>query len=331
MIDLVEMKYLTFDEENQGTTVTAGEIPEGWAEEAAEARERMLDRLTHLVSGEDADRLTEILLEDEVPEPSLIRAVIRQGTLGLKFTPVFCGASFRNKGVQPLLDAVGGYLPSPPERGQITGIHPKTAQAVSRQLTDKEHLAALAFKTIVDAHGELTFVRVYSGRLEVGDALLSVRTAKKERVSRIFLMHADKREAVESLSSGEIGAVLGLRFTVTGDTLADPDHPVLLEKMTFPDTVISLGIEPKSSADKDRLAAALEKVAREDPTFRFFTHRETGQLLISGMGELHLEVIRNRVAEEFKVPVNTGQPMVAYKETLKKAVTVKETFERHSL
>src|SRR5579884_2248696 len=251
----------------------------------------------------------------------MIRRALRTGTLSDEITPVLLGSAFKNKGVQPLLDAVIDYLPSPLDVPPVRGIDPKTAQETERPATVEAPFAALAFKVMSDPYvGKLTYFRVYSGKLKAGDRVLNTTTGKTERVSRILQMHANHREEREEIGAGEIAAGVGLKFTTTGDTLAAESAPIVLESMTFPEPVISVAVEPKSKADQDKLSAGLARLAEEDPTFRVTTDEETGQTLISGMGELHLEIIVDRLKREFNVDANVGRPQVAYRETASRAV-----------
>jgi elongation factor G len=323
VIDLVERREIRFDEESQGEKVIVGDVQPERAAQVAEWRDKLLEAAAEF----DEEVMTAYLEGREVPAEA-IRAAIRKGTLRMKILPVFCGAALKHKGIQPLIDAVLAYLPSPRDIGVITGIHPKTEKEIERQLTRDAHLAALAFKSQTDPHGDLTYLRIYSGEMKVGDQLLNVGNGQKERIQKIFLMHANHRERIESAGAGEIVAVVGLRSTFTGDTLADPHHPILLERLRFPDTVISMAIEPRSTADRDRLIEGITKLAREDPTFKWREDQETGQLVVSGMGELHLEILRDRLLREFKVEAGVGKPRVAYRQTLRIAATGDGVFER---
>src|SRR5579884_4013773 len=262
----------------------------------------------------------------------MIRRALRTGTLSDEITPVLLGSAFKNKGVQPLLDAVIDYLPSPLDVPPVRGIDPKTAQETERPATVEAPFAALAFKVMSDPYvGKLTYFRVYSGKLKAGDRVLNTTTGKTERVSRILQMHANHREEREEIGAGEIAAGVGLKFTTTGDTLAAESAPIVLESMTFPEPVISVAVEPKSKADQDKLSAGLARLAEEDPTFRVTTDEETGQTLIAGMGELHLEIIVDRLKREFNVDANVGRPQVAYRETISKpAENVQGKFVRQT-
>ncbi len=326
VIDLIAMKALVWDDETLGAEFHEEEIPADIADVAAAAREALLDAATHY-----NDDLTEQVLEGKEPDPALIIAGVRQGTLERAIVPVLAGSAFKNKGVQPLLDAVVRYLPSPLDVQAIEGEHPHTGKPESRQPADNEPFAALAFKIVSDAYvGTLTYIRVYSGVLRSGDTVLNVTKNKKSRVGRILRMHANKREDVKEVPAGNIAAIVGLKFATTGDTLAATDHPLLLESIEFPDPVIEIAIEPRTKADEDKLSASLQKLAVEDPSFRVGTDPETGQTLIRGMGELHLDVLVTRLRREFKVQANVGKPMVAYRETITKTVEAEGKFVRQS-
>lgn len=323
VIDLVEMKAIVYSEDvdKLGVNFTIEEIPEEYKKEAQAYREKMIEGLA-----EEVDWLTEKYLSGETVSNDEIKRAIREGTINLKLVPVLCGSAFKKKGVQPLLDAVCNYLPSPLDKKAIIGINPYTDEEVTRKPLPTEPFSALAFKIASDKHGDLTFIRVYSGKITSGERVINSGKDKKELISRIYKMHANTREQVNELSAGDIGAVIGLKYTVTGDTLSDPDNPVVLEKMEFPETVISMAIEPKTEAEKEKLGIALAKLAKEDPTFKTHMDKETGQLIISGMGELHLEVIKNRMLSEYKVDANVGAPKVSYRETIGKKVEVEGKF-----
>jgi len=312
IVDLVEMKLLTFEEDSLGARMQRTDIPEELAEEAHSRREALIERVA------DFDN---VLLERYVDGADVtaddLRRAIRAGTLAAKIVPVFCGSSLKNKGVQPLLDGICHYLPSPLDVGAVRAFDPKKKKPVQCKPRKKDPLAALAFKITSDAHQELVWLRVYSGRLRVGTRVLNARLHKKEIVSAIFHVHAAKKERVESAGPGDIVAIAGTRVTVTGDTLCDTHHEVLLENVQFPSTVISMAMEPKSTGDRGRLIDVLTRLAKEDPTFEWRSDEETGQLVVSGMGELHLEVLRHRMERDYKVPANVGRPRVAYKETLR--------------
>ena len=318
VVDLISMKALTWHGETQkGEDYTVEEIPADLAEKAKQARHDMIETLA------DADdEIMEKYLEGiELSEDEII-AAIRRATIADKLTPVLTGSAFKNKGVQPMLDAVNRYLPSPLDIKAIVGHkYNNVEEEDSRQPSEAEPFSALAFKIMTDPHlGKLTFVRIYSGRLETGSSILNATTGKKERIGKIYQMHANKREEKDSAGAGMIIAVMGLKDTTTGNTLCDPDKPIILESMDFPDPVISVAIEPKTKADQEKLGIAIQRLAEEDPTFHVESDEETGQTIISGMGELHLEILVDRMRREFKVEANVGKPQVAYRETLKKGV-----------
>ena len=316
LIDLVEKRAIVYQDE-LGTKFEVGDIPEEMADEAAAAREHLLEEVSHY-----DDELVELILDEaEIPVDMLKRA-IRKATLDIKLTPVLCGSSFKNKGVQPLLDAVVDYLPSPLEVPPVEGIVPgKEAEdggRVVRRPSDDEPFAALAFKIMADPYvGKLTYFRVYSGKVAAGSRILNVSTGRTERIGRILMMHANHREEVDEAGAGEIAAAVGIKQVSTGDTLAAPDAPVLLETIEFPEPVIKVAIEPKTKADQEKMSTALGRLAEEDPTFQVQTNEETGQTEISGMGELHLEVLVDRMLREFKVDANVGRPQVSYRETVR--------------
>ncbi|MCF6156001.1 MAG: elongation factor G [Candidatus Brocadia sp.] len=323
VIDLVAMKALIYsdDVDKLGINFSVEEIPPEYKKDAEVQREKMIEWLA-----EQVDWLTEKFLSGESITNEEIKKAIREGTINLKLVPVMCGSAFKRKGVQPLLDAVCDYLPSPADRKSIVGTNPYTDEDVSRKPLPTEPFSALAFKIASDKHGDLTFIRVYSGKISSGTRVINSGKDKKELISRIYKMHANTREQVNELTAGDIGAVIGLKYTVTGDTLCDSDNPIVLEKMEFPDTVISMAIEPKTDAEKEKLGVVLSKLAKEDPTFKVRMDQETGQMIISGMGELHLEVIKNRMLSEYKVDANVGAPKVSYRETIAKKVEVEGKF-----
>jgi len=323
-IDLVKMKYLAYDEGDQGKTVHESEIPAELADDARASRAELVEAAAENASDEILSRFFE---NGDLGEDDLV-AAIRASTLKLAFHPVLCGAALRNKGIQPLLDAVVAYLPSPADVGSVVGHDPKTEKEIVRKFDADEPVTALAFKTFADSHGDLTYLRVYSGVLKVGDQLYNPRRDKVERIARLVQMHADERIPIEEAGVGDIAAAIGLRFTATGDTLCPKRDPIVLESMNFPDPVISLAIEPRSSADKDALEAALEKLAKDDPTFSTNVDEETGQKIIHGMGELHLEVLVHRLEREFNVRVQTGKPRVAYRQTIGAAAEAASVFDR---
>jgi len=314
VVDLVEMKAVTY-KDDLGQEFDVTDIPAELTEQAAEYHHQLIDAISHF-----DDEVLEAYLEDESSvTPEMIRRAVRVGTLSDEITPVLLGSAFKNKGVQPLLDAVIDYLPSPLDVPPVSGFDPKTDEGAERKASEDEPFSALAFKVMSDPYvGKLTYFRVYSGRLKAGDRVLNTTTGKTERIGRILQMHANHREEREEIGAGEIAAGVGLKATTTGDTLAVASAPIVLESMTFPDPVISVAVEPKSKADQDKLGSGLARLADEDPTFRVSTDEETGQTLIAGMGELHLEIIVDRLKREFNVDANVGRPQVAYRETISK-------------
>ncbi len=316
LIDLIEMKAWHFNEDDKGINPTVGEIPEDLLEEAEAHRHDLVEAAAEY----DDDLLNKFLEEEPITKEELVAAV-RAACIDCAITPVTCGASFKNKGVQPLLDAVIDYLPSPLDIPAIKGVEVKTGDAVERPSDISAPFAALAFKVITDPYvGKLTYFRVYSGALDSGSYVLNSTKGHKERIGRLLRMHANSREDVQQVCAGDIVAAVGLKSTYTGDTLCAEGNPVLLESMEFPDPVIDIAIEPKTKAEQDKLGQALQKLAEEDPTFRVRTDNETGQTIIAGMGELHLEIIVDRLLREFKVEANVGKPQVAYRETATRAV-----------
>jgi elongation factor G len=318
IIDLVTMKAILYLDE-LGKNQEIVDIPEELSAEADAAREHLLEEVSHY-----DDELVEMILEEQEISPERLKQAIRKATLEIQMTPVLCGSSFKNKGVQPLLDAVLDYLPSPLEVPPVEGVEPAKGssngdeeQAV-RHADDNEPFAALAFKIMADPYvGKLTYFRVYSGQLEAGSRILNVNTGRTERIGRILMMHANEREEVKEVHAGDIAAAVGIKQVVTGDTLAAPDRPIKLETIEFPEPVIKVAIEPKTKADQEKMATALARLAEEDPTFQVRTNEETGQTEISGMGELHLEVLVDRMLREYKVDANVGRPQVSYRETIK--------------
>ncbi|MEZ5962924.1 MAG: elongation factor G [Planctomycetota bacterium] len=310
VIDLVEMKAYVWDDDAR--EVEVGDVPADLLDEAKMRREQMIDAVAEFY-----DPLLEKFVEGEEVKPEEIRMAIRNGTISMRMTAVFCGSAFKDKGVQNVLDGVVAYLPSPTEVPPIEGTNPETGEKIVRPLLPTEPMSALAFKTISDPNGDLTFVRVYTGVLKQGQKYYNSRTRRYERAARLVRMHAGQREPVTEIRAGDICAVIGFRETVTGDSLSEEGNPVTFEAMQFPETVISMAIEPKANADRDKLSDVIAKLVREDPTFKARTDEQTGQMVISGMGELHLEVICNRIESEFKVSVHVGRPKVAYKQTLK--------------
>lgn len=327
VIDLVTMKEIVWTAEDLGASFEEREIRSELQEQAREYREKLIDAVANF-----DDDLMEKYLEGEELSLEQLRGAIRKGTLSLECVPVLCGTAFKNKGVQPLLDAVIHYMPSPLDVSPVKGFAPKDKEtAMSRDASDEVPTSALAFKIATDPFvGQLTFIRVYSGVLSSGDTVVNVAKGKKERVGRLLKMHANKREEVKELRAGDIGAAVGMKTVVTGDTLAPADQQILLEAMEFPEPVIQIAIEPKSKGDDEKLGIALQKLAVEDPSFRVYTDEETGQTIIAGMGELHLEIIVDRLKREFKVEANVGKPQVAYRETITKDVEIQGKFVRQS-
>jgi elongation factor G len=326
VIDLVEMKAIIWDEESLGAKYHEEDIPADLLETAREHREKMIEE----ISSHD-DVLMEKYLAGEPLTSEEIMAAIRKATIDIKIFPVICGSAFKNKGVQNLLDAVIEYLPSPLDIPPIKGVVADSDIEVERKASDTEPFAALAFKIMTDPFvGQLCFFRVYSGVLNAGSYVYNSTKGKKERVGRLLKMHANKREEIKEVYAGDIAAAVGLKYTTTGDTLCTEDSPVILESIDFPEPVISIAIEPKTKADQEKLGASLAKLASEDPSFRVKTDEETGQTIISGMGELHLEIIVDRLMREFKVDANVGKPQVAYRETITKKVKVEGKFVRQS-
>ena len=326
VVDLVSMKAILWDDESLGARYRTEEIPADMVEQANEHRDKMLE-----AAAESDESLLEKYLEgSEIPE-SEVRAGLRKATLAIKIVPVICGTAFKNKGVQTLLDAVVDYLPSPIDVPPVSGVHPDKGTEIMRKADDSEPFSALAFKIMTDPYvGTLTFLRAYSGTVESGAYLLNSTKGKRERLGRLLKMHANKREDIKEVHAGDIVAAVGLRDTTTGDTLCDERSPVILESIEFPAPVISIAIEPKTKGDQEKLGLSLQKLAAEDPSFRVNTDRDTGQTIISGMGELHLEIIVDRLLREFKVDANVGKPQVAYKETIRKAVEQEEKFIRQT-
>ncbi len=327
LVDLVEMNAKVWsDDETLGKEFQTTDIPAELREGARAARERMIEALAEV-----DDHLMEKYVGGTEITTDEIRAAVRKGAIAMKLFPVLCGASFKNKGVQALLDAVIDYLPSPLDIPPMQGINPETRQVEERKAADDEPFAALAFKIMNDQHvGQLVFLRVYSGTLESGSAVYNSTKDRKERVGRLLRMHANKKEEIEAIAAGDIVAAIGLKFATTGDTLCDPDKPIVLESMTFPEPVIAVAIEPKTRADEEKLGVALSRLALEDPTFRVTTEAETSQTLIHGMGELHLEIIVDRLLREFRVEANVGKPQVAYRETIRKPAEAQGRFVRQT-
>jgi len=326
VIDLIRMKSLTYVDESMGADYVLGEIPADMMDEALAYREKLISAITDY-----DDAMTEKYLEGKEITEEEIKRALRKATIDIKVIPVLCGSSFKNKGVQPLLDAVIDFLPSPLDIKKVVGINPNTGAEDVRKADDGDPLSALAFKIMTDPFvGQLAFVRVYSGCLNAGSYVYNSTKDKKERIGRLLKMHANKREDIKELYAGDIGAVVGLKDTFTGDTLCDEGKPIILEVMVFPEPVISIAIEPKTKADQERLGVSLNKLASEDPSFRVKTDEETGQTIISGMGELHLEIIVDRLLREFKVEANVGKPQVAYREAITKKVEVEGKYIKQS-
>ena len=326
IIDLMKMKAELYDDEDLGKTIHEADIPDEMREEAQQWHDLMVESIC-----ESDDVLAEKFLMDEEVSIEELKVALRKACVNNVIVPVTCGSSYRNKGVQLLLDAVVDYMPSPLDIPPIKGTLPTTGEEVLRHASDDEPFAALAFKIVTDPFvGKLCFFRVYSGTLDSGSYVLNASKDKRERIGRLLLMHANHRSEVERVYSGDIAAAVGLKFTSTGDSLCVDEHPVILESMEFPDPVISVAIEPKSKASQEKMAVALAKLAEEDPTFRTRTDAETGQTLISGMGELHLEIIVDRLFREFHVEANVGKPRVAFKETITKAASAQGRFVRQS-
>ena len=325
VIDLLQMKALRF-EGDFGQVVKEEDIPESMKEEAKTWRGKMVEKIV----AEDEHLLEEHLAGKEIEEERL-KSALRAATLDYKLIPVFCGSALKNKGVQTVLDAVCEYLPSPADLPPVEGIDPKTEEKIARKLEDEEPFSALAFKVATDPYvGTLTYFRVYSGTLTAGSYVVNSTTGEKERIGRMLRMHAAEREEVKEVFAGDIAATVGLKNTRTGHTICDVDHPIMLEQISFPEPVISIRIEPKSRADQEKMGVALKKLAEEDPTFRIRGDLETGETIISGMGELHLEIIVDRMKREFKVEGSVGRPQVAYKETIKKEAKVEGKYIRQS-
>ena len=328
IIDLVTMKEYLFKDETMGADYEIVDIRAELADEAQAAREHMIESVVET----DDDLMEKYFGGEEITEEEIKKA-LRVATIAGTVVPVLCGTAFKNKGIQPLLDAVVAYMPSPVDinGGKVNGTDPKTEEPIQRTISDDEPFSALAFKIITDPFvGRLSFFRVYSGVLEKGSYVLNSTKGKKERMGRLLQMHANKREELDIVYSGDIAAAVGLKDTTTGDTLCAENAPIILEKMEFPDTVIQIAVEPKTKADQEKMGTALSKLAEEDPTFKVTTNQETGQTLISGMGELHLEIIVDRMKREFKVEANVGKPQVAYRETINGSTDVEEKYAKQS-
>ena len=326
VVDLIKMKAILWHDETMGAEYDVEEIPADLVDEAQEWRDKMLETAANF-----DDELMEMYLEgQEIPEDKLL-AAIRKGTISMDITPMVCGSSYKNKGVQPLLDYVCAFLPSPLDTEAVMGMNPDTEEEEGRKPSEDEPTSALAFKIATDPYmGRLVFFRVYSGSVKAGSYVYNPRSGKKERISRLFQMNSNKEIPMESIDAGDIGAGVGFKDIRTGDTLCDEGHPIVLESMTFPDTVISIAVEPKSQADIAKLDNGLAKLAEEDPTFTVRTDEQSGQTIISGMGELHLDIIIDRLKREFKVECNQGKPQVNYKEAITQPVTLREVYKKQS-
>ncbi|MDR3243188.1 MAG: elongation factor G [Elusimicrobiota bacterium] len=326
IVDLVEMRAVVWSGEELGATFDIVDIPADLKEKAKQMRAQMLELLADF-----SDELMTNYMEGKESTVAQIKAAIRKATLEIKLIPMLCGSAFKNKGVQPMLDAVCDYLPSPLDRKAFKGINPETGEPDAREVDDKAPFSALAFKVQADPFiGKLTYFRVYSGTLESGSYVYNPAKNNKERISRIVRMHSNNREEVKSVNAGDIAAAVGLKNTGTGDTLCNEENPILLESMSFPDPVIDVAIEPKSKADEEKLGVALNRLAEEDPTFRVRTNDETNQTIIAGMGELHLEILVDRMKREFNVQANVGRPQVAYRETIKKSKEAEAKYIRQT-
>ena len=326
VVDILKMKAIIWKDESLGAEFSYEEIPDDLKAKAEEYRSKLVETAVEV----DDAMLEKYLSGEEISDAEL-KACIRKGTVTSKFVPVLCGSAFKNKGVQPLLDAIVDYLPSPLDIPAVKGINAKTEEEIERQNSEKEPFAGLAFKVMNDPFvGSLTFVRIYSGKLSAGSSVVNTVKDQKERVGRMLLMHANEREDIKEAKAGDIVAIAGLKNTTTGDTLCDPDNLVILERMEFPEPVIELAVEPKSTADQEKMSLALQRLAAEDPSFRVSSDAETGQTVIKGMGELHLEIIIDRMRREFKVEANVGAPQVAYRETITKTTEIDFTHKKQS-
>jgi elongation factor G len=326
VVDLIEMNAVVWKEETLGAAWDIVEIPEDLKAKAEEYREKLIETAVEI-----DEAAMEAYLEGEMPSNDKLRELVRRGTIDVQFFPMFCGSAFKNKGVQPLLDAVVDFLPSPVDIPAIRGIDVKTEGEIKRKASDEEPLSMLAFKIMNDPFvGSLTFARIYSGKLDKGSSVLNTVKEKRERIGRMLQMHSNSREDIETAYAGDIVALAGLKETTTGDTLCDPLHPVILERMEFPEPVIEIAIEPKTKADQEKMGIALNRLAAEDPSFRVKSDEESGQTIIAGMGELHLDIIVDRMKREFKVEANIGQPQVAYRETITRAAEIDYTHKKQS-
>ncbi|MEQ8748073.1 elongation factor G [Pyruvatibacter sp.] len=326
VVDLVKMQAIIWKDESLGAEFEYTDIPADLKDQADEYRAKLIE--TAVEADDDA---MEAYLEGNEPDEAGLKALIRKGAIAQIFVPVLCGTAFKNKGVQPLLDAVVDYMPSPLDVPAIKGIDPKTEADILRKSDDDEPFAALAFKIMNDPFvGSLTFARIYSGKLETGSSVLNTVKDKRERVGRMLLMHSNSREDIKEAAAGDIVAIAGLKDTTTGDTLCDPNKPVILERMEFPEPVIEVAVEPKTKSDQEKMGLALSRLAQEDPSFRVTSDEESGQTVIKGMGELHLDIIVDRMKREFKVEANVGAPQVAYRETITKSATVDYTHKKQT-
>ncbi len=326
VVDLVKMQAIVWKDEAMGAEFETGEIPADLANRAAEYRVKLVE----LAIDQD-DAAMEAYLEGREPDEETLRRCIRKGTCNLDFVPILNGSAFKNKGVQPLLDAVVDYLPSPEDVPEIKGLKPGSDEVLTRKSADSEPLSALAFKVMTDPFvGSLTFVRIYSGVIQTGNSVLNTVKQNKERVGRMLLMHANHREDIKEAHAGDIVAIAGLKSTTTGETLSDPKNPIILERMEFPDPVIEVAVEPKTKGDQEKMGVALGRLAQEDPSFRVTSDPESGQTIIKGMGELHLEIIVDRMKREFKVDANVGAPQVAYRETITRAAEINHTHKKQT-
>ncbi len=326
VIDLVAMKSITWKEEKLGAEFIVGDIPADMQAKAEEYRDTLIE-----LAVEADDAAMEAYLEGVMPDEAQLKALIRKGTIAVQFHPVTCGTAFKNKGVQPMLDAVVAYLPSPVEVPAIKGVHPDTEEDMTRKSSDDEPLSMLAFKIMNDPFvGTLTFCRIYSGTLNQGTSVFNTVKGKKERVGRMLLMHSNSQEEIKEAFAGDIVAIAGLKDTTTGDTLCDPTKQIILERMEFPEPVISLAVEPKTKADQEKMGIALQRLAAEDPSFKVSSDEESGQTIIAGMGELHLDILVDRMKREFNVEANVGAPQVAYRETITKEADIDYTHKKQS-
>ena len=325
-VDLIRMKAIVWEDESLGAKFNYEDIPANLADDATKYREQLIETAV-----EQDEAALEAYLEGNEPDEETLKRLIRKGTCNNEFVPIFCGSAFKNKGVQPLLDGVVDYLPSPVEVPSIKGIDPKTEETIARKSSDDEPLSLLAFKIMNDPFvGSLTFCRIYSGKLETGVSLLNTVKEKRERIGRMLQMHSNHREDIKEAYAGDIVAIAGLKDTTTGDTLCDATKPVILERMEFPDPVIEIAVEPKTKGDQEKMGLALNRLAAEDPSFRVKTDEESGQTIIAGMGELHLDILVDRMKREFKVEANIGAPQVAYRETITREAEIDYTHKKQS-